>query len=70
MDKGLREGTVQNLNALSNKLNMGFDLIEHVLDKLSQIKVVRKISRQSWAVVRDVGQVQASELYRLFVFDL
>ena len=69
MDKGVREGAVQNLNALSNKLNMGFDLIEHVLDKLSQIKVVRKISRQSWAVVRDVGQVQASELYRLFVFD-
>ena len=69
MDKGFREGTVQNLNALSNKLNMGFDLIEHILDKLSQIKVVRKISRQSWAVVRDVGQVQANELYRLFVFD-
>lgn len=69
MDAGLRDGTVQNLYTLSRKFHMGFDSIEQILEKLSQINVVRKISGHGWTVIRDAGHVQASELYRLFVFD-
>ena len=69
MDAGLREGSVQNLHMLSRKLHLGFDTLEQLLEKLSQINVVRKLSGHGWTMIRDAGHVQADELFRLFVFD-
>lgn len=69
MDAGLRDGSVQNLHMLSRKLHLGFDSLEQILEKLSQINLVRKLSGHGWTIIRDAGHVQASELYRLFVFD-
>ena len=69
MDAGLRDGSVQNLHMLSRKLHMGFDTLEQILEKLTQINLVRKLSGHGWTIIRDAGHVKASELYRLFVFD-
>ena len=69
MDVGLRDGSVQNLHMLSRKLHLGFDSIEQILEKLSQINLVRKLSGHGWSMIRNADHVQAGELYRQFVFD-
>ena len=69
MDEGARDGTVQTLPMLSRKFHIGYDTLELILEKLSQINIVRKLSGHDWVMIRDARHVSASELYRLFVFD-
>jgi len=69
MSDGMHSGTVQTTPALSGQLNIGFDLLEQILEKLAQANVVRKLAGNGWAMIRDAQHVQLAELYRLFVFD-
>ena len=69
MSDGMHSGTVQTTPALSGQLNIGFDLLEQILEKLAQANVVRKLAGNGWAMIRDTKHVQLAELYRLFVFD-
>ena len=69
MSDGLRDGTVQTVPALSARLNTGYDVLEEVLGKLAQAGVVRKLSGNGWAMIRDTEHVQLAELYRCFVLD-
>ena len=68
MSDGMHSGTVQTTPALSGQLNIGFDLLEQILEKLVQANVVRKLAGNGWAMIRDAEHVQLAELYRLFVF--
>ena len=69
MNEGLYTGTVQTTPMLSRQLHIGFDSLEQILEELTRIKVVRKLAGKGWAMIRDVEHIQASELYRLFVFE-
>ena len=69
MSDGMCDGTVQTMPALSRQLNIGFDSLEQILEKLAQANVVRKLAGNGWAMIRDVEHVQLIELYRWFVFD-
>jgi len=67
---GMHSGAVQTVSALSGRLNIGFDVLEQILEKLAQANVVSKLAAgHGWAMVRDMKNVQLAELYRLFVFD-
>jgi len=70
MSDGMRSGAVQTVSALSGRLNIGFDVLEQILEKLAQANVVSRLAAgHGWAMVRDMKHVQLAELYRLFVFD-
>ncbi|MDD5180147.1 MAG: YihY family inner membrane protein [Gallionellaceae bacterium] len=69
MSDGLHSGTVQSLPALSRQLNIGFDSLEQILEKLLQANMVRKLAGNGWVMIRDAEHLQLAELYRLFVFD-
>lgn len=66
---GMSDGTVQTVPSLSKRLNIGFDSLEEILEKLAQADVVRKLAGNGWAMIRDAEHVQLIELYRLFVLD-
>ena len=70
MSEGMHSGAVQTVSALSGRLNIGFDVLEQILEKLAQANVVSRLAAgHGWAIVRDMKHVQLAELYRLFVFD-
>lgn len=69
MNAGLQDGTVQTFSSLSRQLNIGFDSLEEILEKLVQADMVRKLAGNGWAVVRDSNHVMLVEIYRLFAFD-
>ena len=70
MSEGMHSGAAQTVSALSGRLNIGFDVLEQILEKLAQANVVSRLAAgHGWAMVRDMKHVQLAELYRLFVFD-
>lgn len=69
MSESMVSGEVQTFTSLSRELRVGYDDLEELLEKMATIGLVRRLSGQGWALVRAPEHVQASELYRLFVFD-
>ncbi|MEQ1838230.1 MAG: YihY family inner membrane protein [Candidatus Nitrotoga sp.] len=69
MVAGMHNGNVQSLPVFSRKLRIGFDSVEKVLDKLVLANIVRKLTGNGWALIRDAEHIKASELYGLFVFN-
>lgn len=69
MDEGLKSGEVQILHGLSQKLRLGYEEVERILQKLSDAKIVSKLSDQGWGMVRAAEYVTVSELIRLFLLD-
>lgn len=69
MNDGLSDGTVQTVPALSGQLNIGYDSLEEILEKLAQAGLVRKLAGSGWAMIRDAEHVKLAELYRRFVLD-
>lgn len=69
MSDGLSDGTVQTVPALSARLNIGYDTLEDVFEKLAQAGVVRKLSGHGWAMIRDAEHLKLADLYRCFVLD-
>jgi len=70
MSVGTRSGDILTTQAFSTKLRIGFDSLEQILEDLVQINVVCKLTDKGWALIRDDQHILASELYRLFVFNL
>ncbi len=69
MGQAMRSGEVQTTHDLSKKLRIGFDALENIMEMLAQVNMVRRLSGNGWAMIRDAQHIQAYELYRLFVFD-
>ncbi|MBU0688051.1 MAG: YihY family inner membrane protein [Gammaproteobacteria bacterium] len=69
MDEGLKTGEVQVLHDLSRKLRIGYEEVERILQRLSDAKMVSKLSDQGWGMVRAPEYVTVSELIRLFLLD-
>lgn len=69
MDEGLKTGEVQMLHGLSRKMRLGYEEVEHILQKLGDAKIVSKLSDHGWGMVRAPEYVNASELISLFLLD-
>ena len=69
MHKGLGKGEVQTLQGLSRHLHIGYDDVERLLDKLTDARIVGKLSGIGWSMVRAPEAVELGELLRLFMLD-
>ncbi len=67
MVNGLQQGKVNSFPEMSKSLRLGYDALEEILDRLESADIVRKSDGNAWLLMRDVGQIRASELLRLFV---
>jgi len=70
MAKSFQEGKVATFPELSKSLQLGYDTLEIILGKLAEANMVRKAEGQGWLLIRDVANVRAAEVFRLFVLDV
>ena len=69
LDAGFQQGKVSTFAEISRSLQIGYDALEKILEKLASANMVRKSEGYGWLLMRDVGQIQTSELLNLFVLD-
>jgi membrane protein len=69
MGDGMHSGKILTVPALSQKLHLGFELLEQLLGKLAAVNMVGKLAGKGWSLIRDLEHVQLDELRHLFVFD-
>lgn len=69
MDEGLATGEIQVLHGLSRQLRIGYEQAESILQKLSDIKIVSKLSGEGWVMVRAPEYVTASDIIHRFLLD-
>jgi len=66
---GFQQGRVNTFAELSKSLQIGYDQLERILEKLASADMVRKAESHGWLLMRDTGQIRTNELLRLFVLD-
>jgi membrane protein len=69
LSESLQSGEVKTLSMLSKELKLGYDSLEELLEKMAKANLVQRLARHGWVMVRKPEQVQALEVYRLFVFN-
>jgi len=69
MANGLQQGRVSTFPELSKSLQLGYDVLEKILEKLASADMVCKADGQGWLMMRDASRIRATELLRLFVLD-
>ncbi|MEO8332483.1 MAG: YihY family inner membrane protein [Gallionella sp.] len=69
MLNGFQQGKVSTFPEMSKSLQIGYDELERILEKLAGASMVRKAEGQGWLLMRDANRIRASELLRLFVLD-
>lgn len=69
MANGFQQGKVSSFAEMSEALHLGYDSLEKILEKLASADMVRKAEGYGWLLMRDVGQIRATELLHLFVLD-
>jgi membrane protein len=69
MSRGMQEGRVLTIPALSEELHLGFYTLEQLMKHLVTAKLVCKAEGQGWLLVRDVAHIHARDLFHLFVLD-
>src|SRR5574340_929628 len=69
MANAFQQGKVSSFAEMSEALHLGYDSLEQILEKLAKADLVRKAEGYGWLLMRDVGQIRATELLRLFVLD-
>lgn len=69
MANGFQQGKVSSFAEMSEALHLGYDSLEKILEKLASADMVRKAEGYGWLLMRDVGQIRASELLHLFVLN-
>lgn len=69
MANGLEEGKLNTFPELSISLRLGYDALEEILDKLESANMIRKSEGSGWLLMRDVGHIRASELFRIFILE-
>jgi len=70
MSDGFQRGHVCTFTELSKTLHLGYDTLETILGKLAKANLVCKSEGLGWLLVRDAGQIRATELFHLFVLDI
>lgn len=69
MSRGMQQGEVMTIPALSKELHLGFYSLEQIMERLTCANLVRKAEGQGWLMMRDVSHIRATELLHLFVLD-
>jgi len=69
LHQSLKTGEVVNVPRLRNRLHLGIEEIEDVLQRLSAANWVRKAAGEGWVLARDAELLAVADVYRLFVFD-
>ena len=69
MATGLRQGKVSIFTELSRTLQLDYDTLENILDKLAGAGIICRTGRNGWLLLRDPNHILGSELLRLFVLD-
>lgn len=69
MANGFQQGKVSSFAEMSRSLHIGYDALEKILEKLASANMVSKAEGHGWLLMRDVGQIRATELLHLFVLD-
>lgn len=69
MARGMQQGEVVTIPALSKQLHLGFYTLEQIMECLTGANLVRKAEGQGWLMMRDVSHIRATELLHLFVLD-
>ena len=70
MQNGLTRGEVQTLSSLSERLQLAFEETENLLDNLRGAKIVRQLSGNDWAMIRNAEHISLHELTELFLLDI
>jgi len=70
MINNFQQGTVSTFPEMSKSLQIGYDQLEKILEKLASADMVRKAEGQGWLLMRDASHIRASELLHLFVLDI
>jgi membrane protein len=70
MQAGLKTGEVQSLSSLSTRVQLAFEEIETILEKLLGAKIVCQLSETDWVLIRDLEHISLHELSELFLFDI
>lgn len=69
MSRGMQQGVVMTIPALSKMLHLDFYMLERIMERLGSANLVRKAEDQGWLMMKDVRHVRATELLHLFVLD-
>ena len=69
MSRGMQQGVVMTIPALSKMLHLDFYMLEQIMERLGSANLVRKAEDQGWLMMKDVSHVRATELLHLFVLD-
>ena len=54
---------------MSQKLRLGYDALEQLLDKLQAAQLVCKTEGQGWVMMRDAEHIRVTELLQLFALN-
>lgn len=65
----MQHGRVCTFPEISRSLNLGYDMLEIILERLAGADMVCRAEGQGWLMVRDASHIRAAELLRLFVLD-
>ncbi len=69
MARDFQRGRMSSLAEISVFLRVGYDAVENLLEKLASADLVRRAEGGGWLLMRDVGNIRASELMHLFMLD-
>ena len=69
MADGFVTGKETTFPLLSNALELGYDQLEIILERLQGVEMVCKTEQQGWILMRDPRHIGATELLNLFVID-
>lgn len=69
MAAGLVNGKETTFPMLSDALDLGYDELEIMLERLQSADMVCKTEQQGWLLMRDPRHIYAAELLKIFVLD-
>ena len=69
MVNGLQYGRLNTFSELSKSLNLGYDALEEILEKLASVKIVRKAEGQGWLLLKNAANIHVNDLLNLFVLN-
>lgn len=69
MAEGFAQGQDTTFPLLSERLGLGYDALESILERLQAANMVRKAEQIGWLLMRDPRNIRAVELLNLFLLD-
>lgn len=67
--RGMKNGHATTLPDMSRQLRVGYDTLEHILQRLEHAKLVRKAKGYGWTLSPAAENIQVTELLQLFALD-